>query len=381
MGNLLGVHLTVLLGATVPRPASPGVLESLESVEVSRRAKGRSGFQITFHVGRSGLRGMLDYRLLLLPALKPFSRVILVVTFTSKPRVLMDGIITRQELSPSNEPGGSTFTVTGEDVSFMMDREEKSEEHPAQSEMVIANKIIAGYARYGLIPKVIPPPTLDVPLPTERVPVQQGTDLEYLNQMADRFGYVFHVTPGPVPGTNTAYWGPPKRVGLPQKALSVNMGPETNVESIRFQHDALAPKFVSGEIQDRLTNRKAPVKTVASTRVPLASQPTWLAHRSKVRRTQFRQGGLNAMQALALAQGETDASVDDVVTGTGELDAVRYGDLLQPHGLVGLRGAGYQYDGLYYVKEVTHRLKRGEYKQSFTLTREGVGSLTPVVRP
>jgi hypothetical protein len=168
---------------------------------------------------------------------------------------------------------------------------------------------------------------------------------------------------------------------VPQKALSVNMGPQTNVESVRFQHDALAPEFVSGEIQDRLTNRKVPVKTLASTRVPLASQPTWLAHRSKVRRTQFRQGGVNTMQALAKAQGQTDASMDEVVTGTGELDAAQYGDLLQPHGLVGLRGAGYQYDGLYYVKDVTHRLKKGEYKQSFTLTREGVGSLTPVVRP
>jgi hypothetical protein len=66
---------------------------------------------------------------------------------------------------------------------------------------------------------------------------------------------------------------------------------------------------------------------------------------------------------------------------TGELDPMRYGDLLQPRSLVGLRGAGHAYDGFYYVKRVSHTLNRGSYKQSFTLAREGLGTNTPVVRP
>ena len=47
--------------------------------------------------------------------------------------------------------------------------------------------------------------------------------------------------------------------------------------------------------------------------------------------------------------------------------------------LVGVRGAGEAYDGLYYVNNVTHNIKRGEYKQSFNLSRDGLGSLTPKV--
>ena len=86
------------------------------------------------------------------------------------------------------------------------------------------------------------------------------------------------------------------------------------------------------------------------------------------------------MQAFIKAQAETDAS-GDAVTVSGELNASRYGDVLRARRLVGLRGAGYSYDGLYYVKSVTHRIKRGEYKQSFTLTREGLGSSTPAVLP
>jgi hypothetical protein len=70
----------------------------------------------------------------------------------------------------------------------------------------------------------------------------------------------------------------------------------------------------------------------------------------------------------------TDRAADKSVTVTGELDAVRYGSVLKIRQLVGLRGVGTRYDGLYYVKRVSHRLRPGEYKQSFTLTREGVGA-------
>ena len=44
-----------------------------------------------------------------------------------------------------------------------------------------------------------------------------------------------------------------------------------------------------------------------------------------------------------------------------------------------MRGAGLAFDGLYYVKSVTHTIKRGEYKQSFTLARNGLISTLPRV--
>jgi hypothetical protein len=349
-------------------------------VEVKHSDEERSGFQITLQTGRSGQLALQDYPLMRNPLLKNFNRVILVVTFNATPRVLIDGIITHKELSPGEEPGTSTVTVTGEDIGFMLDREEKSTEHPAQDETIIANKIILSYARYGLIPLVIPPLAIDPPILIERVPVQQATDLDYLVEMARRHAYVFYILPGPVPFTNTAYWGPQIRVGLPQRALSVNLGGETNVSSINFRHNALSPTMVSGQVQDRTTNRSLPVRTFGSLRIPLALNPDWLSERSNVRSRQFRATGLNAPQAAARAQAETDASVD-AVTAEGELDVLRYGELLQPRGLVGVRGAGFSYDGLWYVKRVTHNIRKEEYKQSFTLAREGEGSTTPMVRP
>jgi hypothetical protein len=376
--NLLGIHLTLLIGPTVPVPAPLILMEALQSVEVTHSDQRRSGFQITFQMGRSGPQDLLDYPLLSIPLLKPCNRVILIVTFNAIPRVLMDGIITNHQLSPSEDSGASTLTITGDDISVKMDMEQRPAEHPAQDEELIAKMIILSYAQYGLIPLVIQPPTVDLPVPTKRVPVQQQTDLEYLSNIAGRFGYVFYIIPGPVPLTNTAYWGPPERMGVPQQALSVNMGPQTNVKSINFQNNALSPTLFSGNVQDSDTNQSMPVQTFTSTRPPLSSQPALLTQ-SCVRQRHYRaEAGLNTMQSFARVQGMTDASTD-VITVNGELDALRYGDLLQARGLVGLRGAGYNYDGTYYVKSVTHTIKKGEYSQRFSLTREGVGAISPVV--
>ena len=378
--SLLGVHLTLLLGPTVAVPAPPPLLEALQSAEVTHSDEARSGFQITFQIGRSGPADLLDYALAANPLLKPFNRIVLIVTFNAVPRVLFDGIITHQQLAPGNRPGESTLTITGEDIGLMLDLEEKSAEHPALDETLIALKIIASYAQYGLIPIVIPPTVLDLPLPIERIPVQQATDLDYLKQMAERYAYVFYLTPGPAPLSNTAYWGPPQRLGVPQPALTLNLGPETNIDSLDVRNNALGPTLVKGKVQDRTTNQTLPVQTFASLRPPLAAFPAWLFNQPNVRRTQFRRSGVNAMQAFAQAQGITDASIDTVVA-EGELDALRYGNLLQPRGLVGVRGAGYLHDGLWYVKRVTHTIRKGAYRQRFTLTREGLGSTVPVVIP
>ncbi|MBI1868068.1 MAG: hypothetical protein HYS06_07225 [Methylocystis sp.] len=380
---LLGVDLLLLIGPTLPLPATPDIAEAVQSVAVTQSDEGRSGFQIVLQVGRVGVADMLDYRLLLNPLLRPFNRVIVIVRFNALPQVIMDGIITTQQFSPGNQPGGATLTLTGEDVSVMMDMKKKHIPHDALSESLIATKIITSYAQYGLIPMVIPPAALDQPLPIERTPMQQGTDLEHLKNIAERFGHVFFVEPGPVPGVNTGYWGPPKRVGLPQRALTVGMGPESNVESINFSYNGLAPTIVDDLVVDKRLNISIPVMTFASLRLPpLALLPALPTQLPNVRTTLLdKSSGLDVAQAYGRAQGITDKSVDNVATAQGELDALRYGGVLKPRGVVGLRGAGFTHDGLYYVKSVSHSISKGQHKQRFSLAREGVGALTPVVIP
>ena len=37
-------------------------------------------------------------------------------------------------------------------------------------------------------------------MPVEQIPAQKGTDLAYIQQLAEEAGYVFYITPGPLPG-------------------------------------------------------------------------------------------------------------------------------------------------------------------------------------
>jgi hypothetical protein len=378
--SLLGVRLTLLVGPTVALPAPPQLMQAIDRVEVRNGESGAAGFQVTFRVGRADRLDFLDYQLLHSPLLAAGNRIVIVVTFGIRPRVLFDGIICHQELAPSDRPGASILVITGNDLTVMMDRERKIAEHPAQDDGVIVTKLIAGYARYGIIPEVTPPPAADVPSPLDRVPVQRATDLEYIRALARRHGYVFHLVPGPVPLQSRAYFGPPVRTGRPQPALSVNLGGETNVESINFRYDASRAARVSGNVLDPELGTALPVRTFASTRSPLASRPA-LADRFASSRISLLEGGsgLSYAQASARAQAQTDASTDAVLTATGELDAVRYGGVLEPRGLVGVRGAGLSHDGFYYIESVTHVIREGDYRQQFKLTREGLGSTTLVV--
>jgi phage protein D len=374
--NLLGIHLKLMIGgrSTVPPPAPPKLSEALQSVKVSYSDQGRSGFQLSFRIGR-GLRDMLDYSLVTERLLKPINnRVIVLVYFNVTRHVLLDGIITNHQLSPSNDPGAATLTVTGEDVSLLMDLEERSRPH-RQSDAEIVRSILS---EYGLQPTLGQISERANTTPAIQEPQRQQSnrsDRRYIESLANFYGYLFYVKPGQTPGTNEAYWGPPNRSGRPQKALSVNMGPLTNVESVNFQFDALGPTQVSllqyGQQQPPIAQRSP-----ATQGRPLASEPA-TAYRTAV----FEDTGLydqlaSETGARDLAQARFDASLNDPITGSGELDVLRYGGILEMGKLVDLRGAGRSYDGTYYVKSVSHRIdiRKGSYKQSFTLTREGFGA-------
>jgi hypothetical protein len=87
---------------------------------------------------------------------------------------------------------------------------------------------------------------------------------------------------------------------------------------------------------------------------------------------------LNPVQAIARGLAEA-SKTSDAVFGNGSLNVLRYGHVLKARSLVGVRGAGDTFNGLYFVKSVTHKIQRGEYKQDFSLTRNGLLSTVPRV--
>ncbi len=377
--TLSSVRLTLWIGPSVPAPAPPELMASLQSVEVTRQSD-VSGFQLAFNARRSsGVSPELS--LLNGSLLQPGSRVLIMLSLGALPQVLMDGIITHQQLTPGGN-GETLLSVTGEDISVMMDLLDLPMEYPGLGDMEIALMVLAKYAALGIIPEVIPTPTSLASLPIESTPQQSGTDRQYLQSLASRHGYVFFVRPGPAPMTNIAYWGPVDRTGLPQKTINVDLGPATNVETINFAYNALAPTQVYGAVSDEDMETILPVLTITGLRPPpLSSRPPLIFNQPFVRKQMLDYQGSSWIEAQALAQSITDRSLDDAVTATGSLNVLRYGGLLTSPGLVGVRGAGFSYDGLYYVKSVTYRIALGQVSQEFTLTREGVGSTVPGVTP
>jgi hypothetical protein len=374
-----GIQLTLLIGPVIPLPAPRVVLDALDSVEVHTSDGAASGFQLTFQfTSKSELNTIF-----LIAAgnntsiATPPLRVLLIVTLNGTPQPLFDGVMTNVEVQAGHRGTPGTVTVTGEDVTKVMDMQDLSGlPFPAMPVEARVALLCAKYAPFGVIPLVIPILFPDVQIPIDKIPAQKGTDLAYIRQLADDAGYVFYVEPGPVPGTNVAYFGPEIKVGVPQPALNVDMDALTNVESLSFSFDPTKGVLPIVFIQNQLTRIPIPIPipNLNPLQPPLGALSTPIANIKILKDT----AKLNPMQAILRGLAEAKKSQDSV-TGTGSLDVLRYGRVLKARGLVGVRGVGMAYDGLYYVQSVKSTLKRGEFKQNFTLTRNGLISITPKV--
>jgi hypothetical protein len=349
-------------------------MDALTSVQVTNGSD-RSGFQLSFAVSKESTLATT-----LLPAgyFDPMiTRVIVVVTLGGVPNVLMDGIVTRQEVQPSNEPGQSVLTITGEDLSVAMDVVQLTRPFVAMPEVAQVYAVLAPYAMLGVAPVAIPPFVTFVKTPNEEWDSQtQMTDRDYLTMLASNCGYVFYVEPGPLPGQSIAYFGPDIRIPAPQPALTVNMDAHTNVESLSFSLDGLAKKILVATILSGEIPIPIPFPNLNALKPPLGARltpPAKVEYASDMAK-------LAPAEAASTIIGKSFSS-PQAITGSGSLDVLRYGRVLRSRMLVGVRGAGIAYDGMYYVDSVTHDIKRGEHKQSFSLSRDGLISITPRVVP
>ncbi|MCC5667899.1 hypothetical protein LC653_29485 [Nostoc sp. CHAB 5784] len=375
------ILVRLMIGKNIPKPAPYEVIDALIDLEVTQQDRDRSGFQMTFSLSKE-LKKFSDYWLLRKGILDPPNRIIIQVIVNVKvgvkrrlqTPVLIDGIITDHQIAPSNQPGESKLIVTGEDISVMLDLKDKNETYPNLSDTKIVKQILRSYQiKYGL--------TFDVhksnyvPKKEEMIPTQQGTDLQFIQELALRNSYIFEIRPGKIPGKNIAYWGEEKKKITPiQPALSMNMGAFTNVDSsISFNFNALAAIEPQASISNEKTGKSISIKVPKSPGKRLVKKTAKFLRKQILRCT----NKLEKIQAQNETESFASRSLENAVTATGEVDTVRYGHILRVRQLVGVRGVGNTYGGYYYVKQVTHRIKRGEYKQSFTLKREGQGAIIP----
>lgn len=369
------LFLTLLAGPGVALPVPKPLIDALVSAEVTESATGRSGFQLTFTLADNSI--LQTFFLLAATSPIPLLRVVLMANFGGLPQIVVDGIVMHHEVVPDAMQGSSKLVVTGEDLSALMDLIDFSGlPYPGMSPDLRVLTILAKYAAFGVVPNVIPMLIPDVEVPVVQTPSQKSTDLSYVQGLARDCGYAFYMVPGPLPGMSQAYWGPQIRIGMPQQCLNVNLDAWTNVESLNFKYEPKNSVLPIVYSQDQTTKLvfPIPIPPVTPFNPPLGLVVPTPQKFEQMNDTAKLPIGQALMQGMARAVESAD-----VVTGEGTLDVLRYGSILRARSLVGMRGAGIAFDGMYYVESATHNLKPGEYKQSFVLKRNALIANTPVV--
>ncbi len=367
--------LSLMIGPVVPVPVGKEVLDALTDVEVITSTDGPSVFRLNFELAtHSPLHTLF---LVSGQAQIPMVRVIIAVTISGNLNVLIDGVMTEHQVQPGKNPSTSSLSVTGEDLTRVMDYLDLSGiPYPAMPPFARVNLMIAKYAFLGVLPKVIPSVLLNIPNPVERIPRQDGTDLTYIKCLAKEVGYVFYHEPGHAPGISYMYWGPEIKVGQPQPALNADMDAHTNLESISFNFNTEKATLPVVWIQNQETKipTPVPIPDINPLSPPLGFIPPITKNVENLNQTAKYKPTQAVMIGLATASKAADG-----VSANGSLDVLRYGRVLKARKLVGVRGVGHAFNGLYYVEKVTSKIKRGEFKQDFDLSRNGLVSTVPRV--
>ncbi len=391
---LRGAQLSIRTGFITHDPVPRALVDAISELQITRQSP-RGGFQMKLRLAKGG---PVETDMLPGGMFMPGKRFIFSLTIDGVKTVLLDGFVARYDVAQANDAGKATLTVTGGDVTQMMDQYDITGlPMPGMPPMGQVAFILARWMPLGVMPVILPPPSWTIPNPVNGWRVQQGTDFGHVNRLARACGYVFTVEPTEAEGVTTAYWGPDlggltpggnfnSRDGLSMlPALTVNMDQASNVQSLSFTFDGTAkllPYLLSQEI--RATGLTIPIPIPGEVLSPPMG-PGWIpyARFSKLgdlgsnsdRETQSR---LDIPELIMRGLGEA-AAASRVIGASGTLDVARYGRALVPGRLVPVRGAGPHHDGTYLVKSVTTTIKRGELKQAFQLSKNAHGSWTQQV--
>src|SRR5262249_45162482 len=91
--------------------------DALTEIQVTSTVGAQGGFQMKLTLGKqSPVMQLLNSGFF-----DPRKRVVIAMTLNGQTEVLMDGIITKQDVAPSNQAGQCALTVTGLDLTAMMD--------------------------------------------------------------------------------------------------------------------------------------------------------------------------------------------------------------------------------------------------------------------
>ncbi len=292
------------------------------------------------------------------------------VTIGSGPAIpLMSAYVIDVDTRFSNDPNTSELVVTAMDPTVLMHLDEKVKAWPNMMDSDVASAIFTD-ASYQFTPVV--ESTNWSRQESDHTLTQRGTDIAFLQQLAERNGYECFVEMNDA-GLIEGHFHPPRHDGQPQGTLTVNMGPATNVNAFRARFDMLGPTTAEAETvnPDDKSGQQAQADQ-GSQAEGMGDQPTVPADRP--RRVLLSQLAMaESGEAQRYAQAVVDRSSWSIAAD-GQLNTIAYGGVLRAKHPIMVRGVGQQFSGRYYVERVQHAIgSDGTYVQRFALRRNAVG--------
>ncbi len=278
---------------------------------------------------------------------------------------LIDGYVIDVRASLGAEPGRSSVEIVAMDATVLMDLEEKVRAWPNQSDSTVAEAI---FAEYGFDTDV--QETDFVRQESDVTSMQRGSDIRFLQQLAQRNGFECYVAVGEG-GASTGHFHPPRLNLSSQTVLSVNLGTETTIDGFKARYDMLSATTVKASGIDAHDAAVQPVQVSTVSERTLGGTSTIPSERPRMRL--LAGAGLSrAGELQTLAQAAVDRSAY-AITAEGIVNAAAIGQVLKAKQPVLVRGAGVQFSGQYYVRRVLHRFEHNGYKQHVTLKRNAAG--------
>lgn len=350
------------------RAASPAVLAAVRQIEVEDHAQMADMLRIKLAVAvreDGGGWTVLDDGL--------FTRLaklrITVTVGTGAEMPLIEAYVIDVDTSFSSHPGTSELSVTAMDPTVLMHLDEKVKPWPNMKDSDVASAIFSDRA-YGFTP-VVESTSLSRQEDDQTL-VQRGTDIQFLQQLADRNGFECFVALNDA-GDVEGHFHPPKPDGQPQGTLTVNMGSATNVDKFRARYDMLGPAVAKAATID---------PDDAAKQTGDASDPAQAGGMGEAPATPAdrprqvllsQHGAARSGEVQQLAQAVVDRSSWSIAAD-GEINTVAFAKVLRAKQPVMVRGVGQQFSGRYYVEKVLHTISGdGTWLQKFTLRRNATG--------
>jgi hypothetical protein len=357
--------LRVLLNGT---PAAPEFYTQLALLEIEETLGLPSAIQLRLPLGRTAA-GDLDF--INEGYFQPFASIAVVVGVEGREECIFDGFVLSQRVHLERGITASTLDVWGQDVSWLMNLEEKTREWADMTAGGVANAI---FGEYGFTP--VPENTQDdTPAHTEagHTLMQRGTDAQFLRMLAQRSGKLMRVITREKAGEYFGVFAVPDLAAQPVCTLKLNDPESWNTSALDLSWDVTQPSAVKAS--QALFTDNTPDGAAADTSdsgLPLLDERSladFAGQEVSVRLTTF----VDDVGALGVRARAVLRDAGWFVKCEGESDLSRLKTVLRPGTVVQLDGLGIVLSGKYFLWSVRHVISPEAHRMRFVLSRNAVG--------